>query len=80
MIRDWSLGRASGGLGGSGGRRGAAAVQVFDVEHDELPALLGGTIQDEVPLVVLEDLLHVLQVLLGLLDQLSRPEGGGQRR
>lgn len=69
----WSLGGAACGLRGCGGRRGPAAVQVFDVEHDELPALLRDALQDEVALVVLQDLLHVLQVLLRLLDQLSRP-------
>lgn len=61
---DWSLGRASGGLRRSGGRRWAAAVQVFDVVHDELSALLWNTLQNEVPLVVLQNLLHVLKMLL----------------
>ena len=72
-----SLGGAPGGLGcGRGGRR-STPVQVFDVEHDELPALVWYTLQHQVALIVLEDLLHVFQVLLRLLDQLPRPAGGG---
>lgn len=85
--RDGGVGAGRGSLGGAtrglrgGGRRGrAAAVQVLDVEHDELAALLGDAVQHQVALVVLQDLLHVLQVLLRLLDQLAGPARDTARR
>lgn len=66
---DRSLGGSSGGFGSGGGRWRPSAVQVVDVKHDEFSPLVGDALQDQVTLVVLEDFLHILQVLLRLLDE-----------
>lgn len=73
----WLFGGSARGLGGGGRRGRPAPVQVIHVGHDELAPLLGHAVQHQVPLVVLQDLLHVLQVLIGLLDQLFGSESKG---
>lgn len=60
----WLFGGSARGLGGGGRRRRPAPVQVIHVGHDQLAPLLGHAVQHQVPLVVLQDLLHVLQVLI----------------
>lgn len=79
----WSLGGAARGLRGGGGRRGTPAVQILNVEHEEFSPLIRDTVQHQVTLVILQNLLHILQMLVRLLEQLPRPErtttwGGGK--
>ena len=66
LFRDESSGR----LGGSGRRGHPLLVQLPHVGHDHVQALLRHTVQDQVALVLLQDLLDVPQVLIRLLEQL----------
>lgn len=67
----WSLSGATGGLRGGWRWWRPTAVQVFNVEHDELPALLWDALQDEVSFVILKDLLDVFQMLVRFLYEFS---------
>lgn len=69
-----SFSGASSRFKGSGRRRWSPAIQFLHISHEEFVPLFWHTVQNQVPFILLQDLLNVRQVLLWLLHQLTWPE------